>query len=318
MISLGCLICILIAQGAAITQSMLWAVPLVGLLLVALAAVIPLAPFVGAMLLLCVLTDDLPSAGTRHSASLDLTGLIAASFILVAVGLLIRRRQGLKTAFAVGLWLCVWTAIAMGSHGASAVTVREGVREASIVAVAVIAFNARGALTTSTITRHIQLAGIASAVLALYQFMTHTGADVGGAIRSNGTFAHPNDAAVYFAVATVASLWRYFDNGRGRLDALVGVVYAAATITTFSLGGVVSLLVMIVAFGVLRSGSFRLKLGSCVAAVLIVVAFLATPLGAERVATESTTELSATSTRGPATTSLEWRLDKWQKLIPEW
>jgi O-antigen ligase len=75
---------------------------------------------------------------------------------------------------------------------------------------------------------------------------------------------------------------------------------------------------MIVIFGVLRSGSRRLSVGSCVLALCIGVAFLATPLGAERIANESTTELSTNGTRGPATTSLEWRLEKWQRLIHIW
>jgi O-antigen ligase len=315
---LSVLICVLIAQGVAITQSYLWAAPVGCVLVVALAADIPMVPFLGLALLVRVLTDDLSSSTSRHSASLNLSSLIAGLFILVAAGLVLRRRQALRPAVLTALWLCLWTAVAIKTGGTSTVTVREGVREASIVAVAVIAFNARGALSLSVVTRLIQLAGIVSALLALYQLATHSGQLVAGEIRSNGTFAQPNAAAVFFAVATMASLWRFIDDGRRRSDALFVTAFAGATISTFSLGGLACLLVMLVAFGLLRPGSLRLKLASCAVAGLVIVAFLATPLGQQRIASESSTNFSASGGHLTSGSSLEWRLEKWRALIPEW
>jgi O-antigen ligase len=313
------LICVLVAEGVAVTHSYLWATPLVCLLFVAVAVDVPLVPFLGLTLLVRVLTDDVASRTSRHSASLDLSALIAGLFILVALGLLVRRRRGLWPAVAIGLWLLLWTGIATSGHGVSTLTAREGVREASIVAVALIVCNSRGSLNLASVTRLIQLAGIISALVAIYQLAIHSGQLVGGQIRSNGTFAQPNDAAVFFAIATMVSLWRFVDNGRRRLDALFAGIYAVATVTTFSLGGLGSLLVMLIAFGLLRPGSPRIKFGSCAVAVLIVAAFLATPLGAERIEQESSASLTSTQTRGTAkTSSLAWRLYKWQTLIPEW
>ncbi len=314
---LGCLICALAVQGIAITQSYLWAAPAGCLLVVALATDIPIVPFLGLTLTVRVLTDDLASSTSRHSASLSLSSLIAGLFILVAVGLMLRRRQAVWPALLAAVWLCLWTAIAIKTDGASTVTVREGVREASIVAVAIIAFNARGGLSLSAATRLIQLAGIVAALLALYQLATHSGQSVGGEIRSNGTFAQPNAAAVFFAVAAMASLWRFLNDGRRRSDAAFVAVFAAATISTFSLGGLACLLVMLIAFGLLRPGSFRLKVGTCAVAGLVIVAFLATPLGQERIASESATSLSS-SGHLASTSSLAWRFEKWKSLLPEW
>jgi O-antigen ligase len=312
------LIGVLLVQGAAITQSYIWAAPLLCILFIALAPDLPLKPFLALTLLARVLTDDLAPTDSRHSSSLNLSGGIAALFILVAIGLLIRRRRGATPAILAVLWLLVWTAIAVRSTGLSGETLREGVREVSVVALAVIVVNARGLITVSLATRLVQAAGTIPALLALYQFATHTGLDVAGQIRANGTFVHPNSAAIFFAIATIASIWQYVDNGRRRLDAMLIVTFSAATIATFSIDGLGALLVMIMAFGTLRPGAFRIKLGSYIVAIFVVIAFLATPLGAERIENESTTNFSASQTRHSANTSLAWRFYKWGTLIPLW
>jgi O-antigen ligase len=315
---LGCLICVLAIQGAAITQSYIWAAPLVCILSITLAPDLPLKPFLALTLLARVLTDDLASANSRHSSSLSLSGGVAALFILVAVGLLIRRRRGAGTAVIAALWLLIWTVISVRSLGASGEAVREGVREASVGAVAVIVVNARDVVTVPLATRLVQAAGAIPALFALYQFATHTGLRIAGQIRSNGTFVHPNSAAIFFAIATIASLWQYVDNGRRRLDAVLIVMFSAATIATFSIDGLGTLLAMTMAYGTLRPGAFRIKLSSYIVAGLVVVSFLATPLGAERIASETSTNLSASQTRHSANTSLAWRFYKWETLIPQW
>jgi O-antigen ligase len=171
----------------------------------------------------------------------------------------------------------------------------------------------------SVVTRVIQIAGMASAVVAIYQFATHTGVDISGKIRSNGTFSHPDGASMYFAIATTASVWRYIDGARRRSDILFAGLFGAATVATFSIGGVASLLVMLMAFGSLRPGAFRIKLASYAVAVLVVVGLLATPLGAERLENESSTNLGSAVTRRTAeNSSLGWRFYKWKTLLPEW
>jgi O-antigen ligase len=316
---LGCLICVLFAEGLAVTHSYVWAAPLLVFLVVAIAIDLPLVPLIGSVFTVRVFIDGpLSAQNARHSASLSLLGLIALFFILIAAGLVIRRRQAVWPTTLALLWLALWTAIAVGSHGASTVTLREGVREASIVALAVIVCNSGGVLTISRVARMVQIAAFAPALIALYQFATHTGLRVAGEIRSNGTFSHPNGAAIFFAIAVMASLWHYLDCGRRRLDILLATLYVAATIATFSIGGVATLLVMLMAFAMLRPGSYQLKLGCYAAAGLIVIAFLATPLGAERIANESTTRFTSARTHLIPSTSLGWRFYKWSTLIPEW
>lgn len=276
----------------------------------------PIVAFLGSTLLVRVLTDDASSPNSRFSGSLNLSGAIAALLIVVALVVLVRRRQGLRPTVLAALWLCIWTAVAVSTRGASTETLREGVREASIVALAVIVCNARAAVTLAVATRIVQFVGFVPALLAIYQLASHTGMDVAGNLRSNGTFAHPNSAVMFFALGLVASTWQYLDNGRRRADALLVVLFAAAIISTFSIDGLISMLAMMVTFGAVHSGSFRTKLVPCIIGALTVLVFFATPLGSQRVANESSTSLAAAE-RGEGS-SLSWRLHKWKTLIPEW
>lgn len=273
--------------------------------------------FLGATLLVRILTDDLASPNSRQSGSLDLSGVIAALLILVAVGLLLSRRRGVMPAILSALWLFIWTAIAVSTHGASTETLREGVREASVVALAVIVYNARGVVTVTVTARLVQLISFVPALIAIYQLVTHTGMDIGNQIRANGTFAHPDSAAMSFAIASIASLWLYLDDGRRHYDALLTALFAVAVVATLSIGGLVTLVAMLIAYGALRPGSVRVKLGPGVIAAVVLVAFFAAPLGAQRITKESSTSLAAAE-HGEANTSLDWRLHKWKILIPEW
>jgi O-antigen ligase len=276
-----------------------------------------LVPFLGLLLLVRVLTDDRSAPDSRHSGSLNLSAVIAILFIFLALGLLLRRRHHVLPTVLISLWLCLWTAIAIHTEGTSTETVREGVREVSVLALAVIVCNVHGALSIPTVTRLIQLVGLAPAVLALYQLATHTGLDVAHVLRANGTFAHPNSAAMFFAITTAASLWRYLDDGQRRSDGLLVALFAGALIATFSIDGLITLFVMLNAFGILHPGSVLVKLVPCAIAGLVALVFFATPLGAQRIAGESATSLAAAE-RGETTSSLDTRLYRWKTLLPEW
>jgi O-antigen ligase len=276
-----------------------------------------LVGFLGAALLLRVLTDDLSAPDSRHSGSLNLSGGIAVLLILVAGCLLLRRRRGVLPTVLTVLWLCIWMAIAVNTSGTSIETLREGVREVSVVALAVIVYNVRGVVTVPIATRLVQLVCFAPALIALYQLATHTGMDVAHNLRANGTFAHPNSAAMFFAIAAIASLWQYLDNGRHRYDALLMTLFATALIATFSIDGLITLVAMLTAFGALRPGSLRVKLGPCAIAGVVVLVFFATPLGSQRVAGETSTSLAAAE-RGETNSTLDTRLYRWKTLLPEW
>jgi len=276
----------------------------------------PLVGFLGVALLVRVLTDDVSSSNSRFSGSLNLSGVIAILFILLAAYLLVRRRQGVLPVALAALWLCIWTAVAVHTRGASTETLREGLREASIVALAVIVCNARGAVSAPVAARLVQFVGFAPAIVAIYQLATHTGMDVAGNLRSNGTFSQPNSAVMFFAVAATASMWLYLDHGRRRSDALLVALFAVASLSTFSIDGLGTLFAMMVAFGVLHPGPWRERLVPMIVGVLTVAVFFATPLGSQRVASESAPLTAAE--RGAQTSSLSWRLHKWKTLIPEW
>lgn len=314
---LGCLTVALAVEGFAVSRSYLWAAPLAGLLLVAIAVDLPVVPFLGLTLFVRVLTDDTGTGNSHHTGSLNLAGGIALLFILIAIGLLIRRRRGLLPAILAIVWIGVWTGVALHTNGSSAETIREGVREASVVALAVIMYNARKPVSMPTAARMVQFIGFVPAIIALRQFATHTGLEIAGQIRSNGTFVHPNSAAIFFVIATTVSLWRYLDSGRRRLDALLTALFAAALIATFSIDGLLSMMIVLMALGALRPGSARAKLGGFMAAGCVILAFLATPLGAERLENESSSNVT-TAERGIPNSSFAWRLYKWQSLLPEW
>ncbi len=217
----------------------------------------------------------------------------------------------------MALWLGVWTAVAIGTSGASAETLREGVREASVVALALVVYSARGAITVSLSTRLVQLAGAVPAMVALHQLAAGTGMDVAGHIRPNGTFAHPNSAAMFFAVAAIASLWRYLDVGRHGSDAMLTGLFCLALIATYSIDGLVTLVAMLVMLGAFRSGAPRSNRVPFAIAAALVLVFFATPLGSARIASESNTSL-ASAERGEANSTLAWRLNKWKTLLLDW
>ncbi len=278
---------------------------------------LPVAVFLGVALFVRVLTDDRSSPNSRHSGSLNLSGVIAVMFILLAVVLALRERRGVVPAVLVALWLGIWTAVAIGSRGASTETLREGVREASVVALGLIVYSARGAITVPLAARLVQIAGVVPAVIALYQLAAGTGMDVAGHIRPNGTFAHPNSAAMFFAVAAIASLWRYVDVGHHRLDAALTGLFCVALIATYSIDGLVTLVAMLIMLGVFHSGAVRSRRVPFAIAAALVLVFFATPLGSARIASESNTSL-ASAERGEANSTLAWRLNKWKTLLPDW
>jgi O-antigen ligase len=269
-----------------------------------------LVALLGVMLVVRGLTDDLSASNSRHTGSLNLSGVIAVLFMVLAAGLLLRRRRCLLPSALAVVWLCIWTAIAVSTRGASGETVREGVREVSVVALAVIVLNASGAFTVPVAARLVQLTGLAPALVAVYQLATFTGIN-----RPYGTFGHPDSAAMFFAIATVASLWLYLDAGRRRADAFFTVLFAGALVATVSIDGLSTLVVMLIVFGALHPGSARDKLGPWVLAGIVVVAFFATPLGSRRIASESSSRVTTT---GEPDSSLAWRLKKWKTLMPEW
>ena len=152
--------------------------------------------------------------------------------------------------------------------------------------------------------------GFVPALVALYQLVTFTGAQ--SPIWHVRT---PGQRRDVLCTRCDRLALAYLDDGRRRLDAVLTAFFAAALIATYSIDGLITLAVMLIALGLLRPGSSRGKLGPCAVAGVVVLVFFATPLGSDRIAKESTTNIETT---GEPNSSLGWRLHKWKTLIPVW
>jgi O-antigen ligase len=311
------LCCALVAEGFAVSRSYLLAAPLLALVAIAVAVELPVVPVLGGLLLVRVLSDDMSAEGSRQAAAFSPTALIGALLILLAAAWLLERRRGLGAFTAIAGAIAVWTLTATLAEGSTAVTVREGVRELSIVAVAAIALCAPR-LSMATAVRLVQIAGAVAALVALQQLATGGGVLIAGELRANGTFAHPNGAAVYFAIAAACSVWRYVDAGRAKLDLAFAAAFSAATLATFSIAGFGSLLAMLVAFGLMRPGSALVKRRAALLVVVLAAAFVLSPVGSQRLAGEANSETTLNVKGEAESSSLVWRLDKWGSLLPEW
>ncbi len=263
------------------------------------------------LLIARILTDDL-SPNSRHSGSLNLSAVIALVLILLATGLTLRRRSGLWTGILAALWLCIWTAVAAHTNGLSGETLREGVREASVVALGLLVYNAREVVTVRMAARIVQLIGAFPAILTLYQLATFASTH-----RPHGTFAQHDSAAMFFALAAAISLWLYLDDRRHRIDIALMALFAGALVATASIDGLITLVVMFTATGLLRAGPARAKLVPCALSGAIALIFLVNPVGAHHLVRESATNLTEEA-GGEADSSLAWRFHKWKLLIPAW
>jgi O-antigen ligase len=268
---------------------------------------------VGLVLLVRVLTDDRSPPDSRHTAAVNLSVVIAALIVAAALAVIARSRGGVRIAALCCLWLGAWTLVAVVNEGLSGETLREGVREGSVVALGVIVYNARESFSVPVAARLVQFVTVVPALLALHQFAAGTGMHLYGEWRPNGTLAHPDSAAMLFAVACAASAWCWLELGQHALDALLTVLLAAAVAATGSIDGTITLLTMLVALAVLRPRPSA-KLAPLALAALVALAFLATPLGSYRAAGEARTNPTEARSRS----SLSWRFHKWSELMSEW
>jgi O-antigen ligase len=276
-----------------------------------------LPAFVGGALTLRVLLDRLSSPDSRDTASFGVSGAVAVAFGALALALLVRERPARRLTALVGGFLLAFTALALATRGVHAATLREGVREGSVLALAVVVVSVPKAFAPRTAVRLVQLTGLLPALEALHQLLAGTGMLVGDEIRANGTFAHPNSAAMFFALCALASTWSFLA-GRGLLDVFAAGLYTLALLATYSVDGLAALLAMLLVLALLSGGRGRMeRFAPCVLALLAAVAFAASPLGAQRIARESGSSLSA-ATPGSANSSLSWRFYKWRTLVHEW
>jgi O-antigen ligase len=240
------------------------------------------------------------------------TAGVAAAVIGLSVLVLVRAPSWPARVIAIAAALFASAAAGAATYGA-AETYGEAVRVLSLVAVAVITINAPGTLTLGRVTGLVQAVGTLPALYALVQLATGTGTYSEGVLRSTGTLAQANSAAVLFALCNIATFSRLLSGtGRRWVNAGFMVLFLVAQVATASIGGFATVVAMVLVYMVVEAGRrfHRIALGLLALAVGIVMA-LNSKAGAGRL-----TEY--TSGGDVQDTSLGWRFQAWEKVLAVW
>lgn len=302
-----------VLEGALVATKPLLALPVLAVLLVLISCELPLASLLLVTLALRAMTDDSSGTASRAAGSVNISGAVGAVFILLAVGLLLRARHGLRAIAGTTVFLSIWTLLTVIHLGTSFAVWREGIRELSVLAVAVIVIEMPKRISLRRAGRLVQVAAAIPALVVYFQLAVNHGQQVHANLRPNGTFSQPNSAAVFFAIAALISTWLFLECGRNRLDLLAAAAFGAATIGTYSIGGVSTLLVMLLMLGTARRGAGSTRIAIWGLAFIAGLAFVLTPLGASRLGVES--NLSGAPGQS---NSLTWRFANWESLLHQW
>ncbi|MET0787842.1 MAG: O-antigen ligase family protein [Cellulomonas sp.] len=240
------------------------------------------------------------------------TAGIAAAVIGLSVLVLVRSPSWPARVLVIAIALFASAAGGAAIYGA-AETYGEAVRVLSLVAVAVITINAPGTLTLGRITGLVQGVGTLPALYALVQLATGTGTYSEGVLRSTGTLAQANSAAVLFALCNIVTFSRLL-SGTGKRWVNLGflALFLVAQLSTASIGGFATVVAMVLVYMVVEAGRrfHRIALGLLALALAVVMA-LNSKAGAERL-TEYTSGGSVDDT------SLGWRFQAWEKVLIVW
>jgi O-antigen ligase len=307
-----------------------WTTPVavLGAALLALSLLQPVLVFLGLLAIrssLDIFTDMSVYLGALKfnppafaSLFLDWIGVL-----FITNSLLSRRRLRLTPVGLAFLgWLVVlmfwaWQAYAnFGSDGL--IAVREWVRLASLFVIFVIALNGAARWGERRILGCLfaaLLTPLTVVLLALGSRIWSLDEEVG---RLSGTIAHPNSLAL-FLVLYIALTLRQVQIASRRLPwrALL-VLEIVAFVATFSLNGILMLLVMIAVFalGCPRGSARRLAVLAFVGAVAL---FLASDYGRLRIASlQEMPDLQEVVSAGTVTNSTTWRVYHWKLLTMEW
>jgi O-antigen ligase len=242
------------------------------------------------------------------------SGLLGIALIGMAAGMLLRGGRGviMGAAFAGAIFLS--NSFAVKAVGESVAD--EAIRLSSVLAVFLIVINLKVIPTAHQVARAVQFIGVFSAVFSVYQFAAGDGLLVDGDLRVAGFMTHPNSAALLYSICAIVSIGTFYRAGRSKLDVVLFVVFAVAILATASIGGLLAFLVMLTSYAFLTPGvSSRIRIGLVFIALLGVVAFAASPVGAERLSSFAGLDLSRS---GGESNSLEWRIGRWADILQYW
>lgn len=308
LVQRGVPLAIVSVAGLALLAGMLAEAPPAVLLAIAAA---PLVLVVGHRIALGALVAALVVRALLDGAGNQLaTAGVAAGLVGLAVLVLLRAPQWVLASLLVSAGLLVSAWSGAPTHGA-AETYGEAVRVISCLAVVVITVNAPGTLTFHRVLHGVQLVGFVPAALAIVQLATGSGTMISGVMRSSGTLAQSNSAALFFALCNVATLAAVLDHPRRRWPHLgLLALFLGAQVSTGSVGGLVACVVMIAVYTFVsaqrRLG--RIVLGT-VGGALVVYAAVTSDVGTRRL-----TELTA----GTGDNSVTWRFHAWDKVLDAW
>lgn len=286
------------------------------IVVIAITPQLPVGLILVALLFARTLTDN-SAEGSRQSAAFNPSVGIAVALLVLAVGVAIA--PGIHCGWVIlpSLMIAAWTGLSIINFGTNPLVWREGVRELSILAVAVLGAAVVERWRRQWILSHAILAvTIVPAVLAIFQFATRSGMLVAGDMRAFGTFSHPNAAAPVFGVSILLCLALLDARGRAAY-AILGGIFGYALVSTGSLTGFVATIAMIIAYAMLRPGSAGRKAGIVLFALMVVAVFLLSPLGQERLAEQANFSIEAYGNKDASETSLAWRMYNWSTLLSD-
>lgn len=251
------------------------------------------------------------TTGSLLPSSLLSTGL---GMLLIVAALLPskdRLSDAQKTVIAVILVLLSFSVLVYIARFASIVdALSEPVRVASLLAVFVL--SRRYALTQPE--RSLRMLGVVSipaAILLLVGAVSGVSIFLSSGERAVGTFSHPNSAAAFFSMTALVGVGVAITK-KDKGWWLLAAMSLGALLMTQSLGGLLSWVVGVVVFVLLRSEITALKKASLL--VLLTAASVAVSLFSNistRLEELSDLDISGSLSTGQSTNSLEWRLINW-------
>jgi O-antigen ligase len=265
---------------------------------------LPLPLVLGTLFTARVLSDG----GLVLPSALNVLLGVAILFVCLVVQADIVRLAAWALAGAGALWLSSLSADV--ANGAQLV-----LRAAVFLAIIVAVQTYRGALRTDDVLRVIVLAASASAVTAIFQIGTGTTFEFAGDARIPGSMAHPNSAALLYALGSLAAYARCTLSGFSVVRTLPLALTVLALSLTVSLGGGLTLVVMLSAYEAFKRRGTRaiaMCLGLAGSAALFLVL---SPTGSQRIASFSSL---AIATGGVEVNSFDWRLGRWSELLYFW
>lgn len=250
--------------------------------------------------------------------AVNLAGTPATNLLgvgLVALGVAALLRGGRLAVLVVGFAVIAGFS-ALSARNTVPGVMEEWLRSLSVLGAAAIVANLPRMPRPQSVILLVQLVGGLSATVSLYQVATGTGHLVDGVMRATGTMAHPNSAALVYAIMVTASLGQYFSGGRRRRDLIWALLGGSALLACGSMGGLLAFVVMILAYALISKGiRLRTRVAAVFLAALAASAFALSPLGAARLSELSGLDLSAEAAER---NSLEWRVGRWRELLEHW